>query len=260
MIQPLELQYSYYNALIGFIASRTVIKLRTDYLIITLMAMAEAARIIGINYYSLVGGTLSIHVPDLFAWMGGFRSAGVVIMAPAISIATFILVQALVTSPFGRLMKAIRESEVTAECIGKDVVKVKTAVIVVGSSLASLTGVLFSIYLETIIASAYTRTNWTFWPWLMVLMGGLGNNVGAAIGTLVVILVRRTIIFYKHYFEAYIPFQVIWLEQIMLGVALILIMIFRPQGLTPEKPVKIRGIRDYSEIQKKLKLKKLGSS
>jgi len=148
-----------------------------------------------------------------------------------------------VTTDYGRLLRAVRDNEVTAECVGKDVVKIRTKVIIIGSVIASLAGGLYSFHLQTVLAAAFRRTDWTFWPWLMVMVGGLSNNIGAAVGTLVVILTtRRIIIYYKHYFEAYIPFEVIWLEQIMLGLALILIMIFRPQGLIPEKPTRVRGL------------------
>jgi len=230
------------NAGLGFIASRPAIRLRADYLMMTLIAMGEAVRVIGTNYYPLVGGTFWVHVPDLFAWMGDMRRVGVCLIIFAISIIVFLAVQAMVTSPYGRLLRAVRDNEVTAECVGKDVVRIRTRVIIIGSVIASFAGVLYSFHLQTVLAAAFTRTDWTFWPWLMVMVGGPSNNIGAAVGTLVVILTRRMIIYYKHYFEAYIPFEVIWLEQIMLGLALILIMVFRPQGLIPEKPTRVRGL------------------
>ena len=230
------------NAGLGYIASRPAIKLRADYLMMTLIAMAEAARVIGINYYPLVGGTFWVHVPDLFAWMGDMKRVGVCLIIFAIAIIVFLAAQFMVTSPYGRLLRAVRDNEVTAECVGKDVVKIRTKVIIIGSIIASLAGVLYAFHLQTVLATAFKRTDWTFWPWLMVMVGGPSNNIGAAVGTLVVILTRRMIIYYKHYFEAYVPFEVIWLEQIMLGLALILIMVFRPQGLIPEKPTRIRGL------------------
>ena len=70
-------------------------------------------------------------------------------------------------------------------------------------------------------------------------------------GTFIFIALRRLIIFFKHDIEIYVPFQVQWLEQIMTGVMLLLIIIFRPQGLLPEKPTKMRGL-DYGRFHDEL--------
>lgn len=83
---------------------------------------------------------------------------------------------------------------------------------------------------------------------------GVGNNVGATVGTFIFITLRRLIIYYKHSIDAYVPFQVIWLEQIMIGVMLLMIIVFRPQGLMPEKPTKMRGL-NYEKFQDELESK-----
>ena len=66
----------------------------------------------------------------------------------------------------------------------------------------------------------------------MLIIGGKGNNVEAAI----IVVGRRLIVYSKHAFKEYIPFSVVWLEQFMLGALLILVMIFRPQGLLKNQP------------------------
>lgn len=241
------------NAILGFIASYPAIRLKADYLIMTLIAMAEAIRVVGMNYYPLVGATFWVHVPDFFAWTGEIRTYVVTGVMLGAALLMFFIIQVFATSPHGRLIRAIRENEVTAESVGKDVTGVKIRVIVIGSIIASLAGLFWSLYVQVVLSAAYTRTDWTFWPWLMLMVGGRGNNVGAAIGALAIIFARRLVIFYKHELEPYIPFSVIWLEQIMLGLVLILIMLFRPQGLIPEKPTKVRGIRDYGKIFEKVK-------
>jgi len=88
----------------------------------------------------------------------------------------------------------------------------------------------------------------------MFMVGGVGNNMGATVGTFMFITVRRMIIYYKHDIEIFVPFQVQWLEQIMIGVALLLIILFRPQGLLPEKPTKMRGL-NYEKFQDELENK-----
>lgn len=243
------------NAFLGFIAAYPAIRLKADYLIMTLIAMAEAIRVIGLRYYPLVGGTYWVHVPDFFAWTGPMRTYVVIGIMIGTAILMFLLIQMFSTSPFGRLIRAVRENEITAEALGKDVVKLKIKVVVIGAVIASIAGFMWSLYTEVVLSAAYTRTDWTFWPWLMLMIGGKGNNVGAAIGTIVIMVVRRFVTYYKHDIEEFIPFSVIWLEQIMLGLLLIFIIMFRPQGLIPEKPTKVRGIKDYGKIFEKVKEK-----
>ena len=242
------------NAGLGYIVSRPAIRLSGSYLIIVLIGMAEAMRIIGMNYYPLVGGTFWVHVPDVFNWMGDLRTEGFLIICTIFTLGIFLILQAMSTSPLGRLVRAVRENPMSAECIGKDVVGIRTKVVVMCSALTSIAGVLYGFYIHAVLSTSYTRASWTFYPWLMFMVGGIGNNMGAALGTFVFITLRRLIIFYKHDIEIFVPFQVQWLEQIMSGAMLLLIIIFRPQGLMPEKPTKMRGL-DYDKLHDELENK-----
>lgn len=242
------------NAGLGYIVSRPAIRLSGSYLIIVLIGMAEAMRIIGMNYYPLVGGTFWVHVPDVFIWMGDLRIEGFLIICTIFTLGIFLILQAMSTSPLGRLVRAVRENPVSAECVGKDIVGIRTKVVVMCSALTSIAGVLYGFYIHAVLSTAYTRSTWTFYPWLMFMVGGIGNNMGAALGTFVFITLRRLIIFYKHNIEIFVPFQVQWLEQIMTGAMLLLIILFRPQGLLPEKPIKMRGL-DYDKLHDELENK-----
>jgi len=242
------------NAGLGYIVSRPAIRLSGSYLIIVLIGMAEAMRIIGMNYYPLVGGTFWIHVPDVFNWMGNFRTEGFLIICTLFTLGIFLLLQAMSTSPLGRVVRAVRENPTSAECVGKDVVGIRTKVVVLCSALTSIAGVLYGFYIHAVLSTSYTRASWTFYPWLMFMVGGVGNNMGATIGTFIFITLRRIIIFYKHDIEIFVPFQVQWLEQILTGAMLLLIIIFRPQGLLPEKPTTMRGL-DYDGFHNELEKK-----
>ncbi len=244
------------NALLGFIAAYPAIRLRADYLMMTLIAMAEGIRVIGVNYKRLVGATFWIHVPDLFAWLGEYRRLVVTLTALGFSFMVLFLVHLIVNSPAGRLIKAMRENELTAESVGKDITRLRMKIVVLGAVLASFAGFWWSILNGVVLSAAYTRNDWTFWPWLMLMIGGRGNNFGSAVGTGAVILLRRFIIYYKHSLEQYIPFSVIWLERILLGTALIIIITFRPEGLIPERPIIVRGIKNYRRFLDKIKGKK----
>jgi len=242
------------NACLGYIVSRPAIRLTGSYLIIVLIGMAEAVRVIGMNYYPLVGGTFWVHVPDAFAWMGGLRVRGYLLITGLFTLAVFLLLQSLSTSPLARVVRAVRENPVSAECVGKDVIGIRTKIVVLCSALTSIAGVLYSFYIHAVLSTSYTRSAWTFYPWLMFMVGGVGNNMGATVGTFIFITLRRLIIFYKHSIEAYVPFQVQWLEQIMIGIMLLLIIVFRPQGLIPERPTKMRGL-NYEQVEDEIRKK-----
>jgi len=122
-----------------------------------------------------------------------------------------------------------------------------------GSVIASLAGVLYAFYCQAVMATAFGRTDWTFYPWLMIMLGGRGNNMGTLAGVVIFVLVRRSIVIFKHDIQAYVPIETIWLEMLMMSAFLILVMIYRPQGLVPEKPTRIRGIsyEDFAKQKKK---------
>jgi branched-chain amino acid transport system permease protein len=225
-----------FSVFISLVAAYPAIRLRADYLMMTLIAMAEAIRIVGNAYTPIAGGTLGVQVPDIFSFFGSFRYMGATVIILVTCIAVFVIAEKITRSPFGRLLRAVRENEVSVESVGKSVNRIRIKVLALGSAIAALAGVLYSFYFCAVVAQAYNRTDWSFWPWLIMMVGGTGNNRGAALGTIIVIIARRMIIFSKYYFTGLLPFDVIWLEPILLGVSLILIMAFKPQGILPEKP------------------------
>lgn len=225
------------GGIMGALTSYPAIKLRGDYLAITLLAMGEAIRLVGNNYVPLVGGTLGVQIPDPLAFLPdelrfAVATLGLVIAA----IAVYAFSEKMIRSPLGRLLRAVRDNENAAQSLGKDTVRIRMKVIMVSAALAAIGGALYAFYVGGTIAFAYDRASWTFWPFLMILIGGLANNKGVLLGTLIFVLLRKTIIFFKGSFEGYLPFDVIWLDFLLLGVILIVILLYRPQGILVEKP------------------------
>ena len=238
---------------LGYIASRPAIRLRADYLIIVLMTMGEAMRIIGTYYEPLVGATLYVSMPDIFKSFGAQRTLIFVLLFLVIAFIVFFVVQTITSTPFGRLLKSVRENEDTAESIGKGVIKIKTKVIMIGSSIAAIAGVLWAFHTKVVQGSAYTRSDWTFWPWLMVMIGGMASNRGTIAGAGGVAIFRRLLAYYKHDINKVLnlPFNVVWLEQILLGGALLLFIMYKPSRLIPEeRMLKMRGIniKEYENV------------
>jgi branched-chain amino acid transport system permease protein len=227
---------------IGLIMTYPAIRLRADYLLIVLIAMSEAVRLIGVNFASIAGGTIGFQVIDPFSWLGDARPIGLILLFSALVALTFLLVQKMTNSPFGRLLRAVRDNETTVISVGKAAVKVKLVVMILGSMLASLAGALFTFYIGTTIPRSYTRNDWTFWPWLMVMVGGKGNNKGVVLGALFVILARRILDYGKYMFAPFLPFDIVWLENILIGTVLIAVIAFKPKGMLSEKPIRIKSL------------------
>lgn len=222
---------------LGFLASYPAIRLREDYLAITLLAMGEAIRVVGYNYGPLVGGTLGVAVPDPLAWVPQelrFTAATLIILVFAGLILFY--AERLARSPLGRALRAVRDNEVAAASLGKDVVHTRMKVLIVGSALAAIGGALYAFYTGGVIAVAYNRVDFTFWPWVMVMLGGAANNIGVTLGAFLFVAFRKLITFYKGYLAPFIPFDVVWLDMFLLGIVLILILMYRPNGVLPEKP------------------------
>jgi len=236
------------GAVLGFIACYPAIRLREDYLGITLLAMGEAIRVIGYNYPPIIGGTLGVMVPDPFAWAGELRYTVVSLVILGVSILVLFYLERLVRTPLGRMLRAIRDNENVAESLGKDVTRIRMKTLIISSVIGSIGGALYAFYTGGVISTAYHRASWTFWPWVMVILGGAANNMGAMLGTFAFVTVRKFIIFYKDQLTPFVPFSVVWLDFLLLGVSLVLIQMYRPEGIVSEKPTFTLGFKKLEKM------------
>ncbi|HID72378.1 TPA: branched-chain amino acid ABC transporter permease, partial [Candidatus Micrarchaeota archaeon] len=223
---------------IGYVCAYPALRLKEAYLGITLLAFGDALQVIAWNYQPLVGATQGVLVPDPFRCLGAgpVRFMGATFIILGIAVLVFLYVEALSRSPFGRALKAMRDSELAATVYGKDVAKLRAQALVIGGALAAVGGALWALYTGSMKASTYNRLVWTFWPWAYMMLGGTGNNLGMLVGVLVFSVVRSLIITYKSVLAAVIPIDPAWLEYMLVGLVIVLIVLFRPQGLLPEKP------------------------
>jgi branched-chain amino acid transport system permease protein len=146
-------------------------------------------------------------------------------------------IEYVIRTPLGRTLRAIRDNEAAAQSLGKNLPRCRLEAIVIGAVLASMGGALFVLYAGSVTPS-FTRYTWTFIPWLMLLLGGIGSNAGVLLGTATWFTIYDLILYYKYALQGVLPFDVVWLNYIVLGVVVMLILIFRPQGIIPEKPLR----------------------
>ena len=246
---------AFFGGLLGYVASYPAIRLRGDYLAITLLAMGEILWVVGDNWPPLIGGSMGTRIPDPFRWVGGqYRPLVVLVTVSIAALLIFLYLEYVSRSPLGRMLRAMRENELSASVYGKDVVRLRMKTLVVGFAIAAISGALNSLWTVSVSARDFERFRHTFMPWVMVIIGGAGNNLGALIGAVIFVTLRELIVFYKYYFEAFVPFDVVWLEYLFLGLALIIVLMYRPEGLVPEKPTRTLSSEKLKELALKLSL------
>jgi len=236
------------GAVLGYIASYPAIRLREDYLAIMLLAMGEAIRVIGHNYTPIIRGNIGALVPDPFGWAGELRYMVVLLFIVGVCLVVLFYLERLVRTPLGRMLRATRDNEDVAESLGKDVTRVRMKVIIIASMIGAIAGALDAFKAGGVIATMYQRETWTFWPWVMVILGGAANNRGIIVGAFAFTSLRRFIDYFKGSLDPFVPFSVVWLEPLLLGIILILIQMYRPGGIIPEKPTSTLGFRKLKKI------------
>ena len=243
------------GGIIGYLCSYPALRLKEAYLGITLLAFGDALQSFIWNYDPIAGATQGINVPDFFRWVGAgpprFYAATTTLLGFAILI--FLFIEALGRAPYGRALKAMRDSEVAANVYGKDIAGLRGRTLIVGGAVAAIGGALWALYTGSFKAITYNRLTWTFWPWAFMMLGGTGNNIGVLVGTLVFSTVRTLIYTYKQVLTQVIPISPIWLEYMLVGFAIVLIALVRPQGLIPEKPALTLKREEVLKIREKVK-------
>jgi len=233
---------------LGLLTSYPALKLPADYLALFMLCAGESLRVIGMQTDWLAGGVMGITIVNPFWWLGGFSYYGIALFTILSTILIALIYQRLCDSPLGRLLKSIRENELTSESVGKDVDSVKRKTLAFSFMILGLAGVLHAFLMGAVVVGGYTRVDFSFWPWLMMIIGGTGNNLGVFLGTFGLVIMRRIMIVGKHYFW-FLPFNVVWFEPILLALMLMVTLIFRPEGIMPERP---QRVKDY--LRKVLKL------
>jgi branched-chain amino acid transport system permease protein len=242
------------GAVIGYLLALPAIRLRATYLMIVLITISDASQIIGRNVTFISGGTLGVWIPNIFAWYPGDIGVITAVITLLLGLISFFIFRTMLNSPYGRLMRAMRENEVTLASVGKNVVGIRRNILMFASGVTAIAGVMNVYYLQFSNESGYQRAYWTYWPWLMLILGGPGNNAGTFLGAAVIIALRRLIIVFKFQIQQFFFFPISYLEDIILGGLLVVVMIFRPNGLIPEKLLYIPGVNYTKMIHEDVKV------
>ncbi len=234
------------GGMFGYLGSYPALRLKEDFLAIVLIFLGEIGRIIARNEPSIVCGLTGLTgIANPFIWIGEvhIRSIAYTVLVLIFAALTYIYVHRLTTSPFGRLLKSVRDDDLAAMALGKAVPKVRGHIMIIGSVIAALSGVLRTFYIQGVVADDFIPL-YTFLVLSMVILGGMANNLGVIVGTLVMTSLDFFIspsVF--SLFGVTIEFNIAYIKYVIIGLIMILMLMFRPEGAIPEKPVETPALK-----------------
>ena len=277
----------------GYLVSIPTLNLREDYLAIVTIAIGEVLRNVLIAENWIVypqdgrnGGAIGMGIPNAITntfnhdiqigsfFMKGSIFSGLIflIILTILLLIVYLFLEALYNSPWGRMLKGIRESDIAIESLGKDVVKYRRMSFIIGSGIAGFAGGLYALYYVSFAPDGFTPII-TFNLWIIVILGGLSNNRGVilgsfffftldqftrtfntqgqqlltSIGTLYGLLNPIKHLPIISFIIDLITMDPLYSQYVILGIVLVAFLIFRPAGILPERPTKTNAIDIVNE-------------
>ncbi len=159
------------------------------------------------------------------------------------------LAQSALNSPWGRMMRAIRDNEVSAEAMGKDVTARHLQIFILGSAVCGLAGAMMTTLDGQLTPGTYQPLRFTFLVWVMVIVGGSGNNFGAVLGGFLIwylwVMVEPLGLWFisivtsgmadGYWLKDHLQDSAAHMRLFSMGLILLLVLRFSPRGLIPER-------------------------
>jgi branched-chain amino acid transport system permease protein len=221
------------------VVGAAALRLREDYLAITTFGIAVVIQLITLNAEALTGGPFGIQsIPKPFsgvlgaglAWNLAYLAIVLAVLATA-----WIALERLVASPWGRVLRAIREDEAAAASLGKRAAAFRLQSFILGCMLMGLGGALYAHFVGYIAPEDFLPIL-TFQIWAMLIVGGSGNNLGAVLGALVVWAIwSLTGGLIREVLPAAEQARGAALQVVLIGVLIAAILVLRPRGILGER-------------------------
>jgi len=227
------------SGLAGLLIGAVALRLRDDYLAITTFGVAVTIQLVATNAQRLTGGPFGVQfIPKpLQGWLGtGLPwTLAYLALTLALLVVVYVALEKLVRSPWGRVLRAIREDEDAAASLGKRAFFFRLQSFVIGSALMGLGGAVYAHFVGYIAPEDFLPIL-TFQLWAMLIVGGSGNNRGAVLGAFVVWgfwtaaggLLRGLVPQAEQARAAA-------LQVVLIGVLIALMLVLRPRGLLGEE-------------------------
>lgn len=230
------------SAAVAVLIGLVTMRLRTDYLAIATIGIAEIIRLVLKNEDWLTNGVRGIAgIPRPLAALGLTSAISVLVVVAAFVVLTYFLVERARVSPWGRVLRAIRENEAAAAASGKDVARFRLEAFVVGSAIMGLGGALYAHFIGFISPEAFRPLYGTFLIWVMLIAGGSGNNKGALLGTLIIWALWSGTEVLTSVLPPDLVTQAAAVRVLLIGLLLQVILVVRPEGLLPEARARAAG-------------------
>ena len=217
----------------GLILGAPTLRLRGDYLAIVTLGFGEIITILAVNLDSVTNGargafgipSFNIHIgPVNYDW--GLSNLPYYYLLLGFAVVILILFGLLENSRVGRAWTAVREDEVAAQAVGIPTVKYKLMAFAIGASTSGFAGVLYASKISYINPSSFT-VSFSILVLVLVIFGGMGSLIGSVVGAAVV----QAFFAYVREHNTFPPQDI----YIYVGALLIIMMIFRPQGIVPSR-------------------------
>ena len=235
-------------ALLSFLIGALTIRLRADYLAIATFGVAVVVQLAALNLEPITGGPFGIgFIPRPFAgWAGDplwFSLANLGVVALVV-VALYLALERLTRSPWGRVLRAIREDETAALALGKNATAFRLQAFAIGGGIMGLAGAVQAHFIGFIAPENYVPML-TFQVWAMLIVGGSGNNRGAILGA---VLVWGIWAASAGSMAALFPpgqqARAAALQIVLIGVALCAVLLLRPRGILGERSSLPRDRKD----------------
>ncbi|TPK69652.1 branched-chain amino acid ABC transporter permease [Mesorhizobium sp. B2-4-19] len=216
------------------------LRLRSDYLAITTFGVAVVVQLVALNARKLTGGPFGIgFIPRPFGGLAEtpllFNLSNLAVVC-AVTLIAYLALEHLSRSPWGRVLKALREDERAAISLGKSARFYRVQAFAVGGAIMALAGALQAHFTGFIAPDNYLPIL-TFQVWVMLIVGGSGSNLGAVIGSILVWGIwagsgTLTSVLFAPEQQA----RAASLQIVAIGVMLCVILLIRPNGLFGDRP------------------------
>ncbi len=214
-------------ALSGVIIGYPAVRLKGDYLALATFGLGVIVYSIAKNWVSLTRGPMGLPGIPGFSILGFELSEiwSYLLLVSVFVVLTIFVIERIVNSPFGSILRSIREDEIASESLGKDTTKYKLLVFIIGAFFAGIAGSLYAHYITFIDPSSFTVME-SITILLMVIFGGMGSISGSVVGAVILVVLPELLRFLGMPSSIAAP-----MRQMIYGLLLVVLMLKRPQGI-----------------------------
>ena len=216
-------------------------RLRGDFAAVGLLVTAVLLNLLVTNYRPLLNGDAGLsliptplHGDNVFSVQSLGYQWVFALVAVVLAVAVFLLVRRITASPYGRSLRAMRDNDVVADSLGKNLLSLRTVMLVVGGAIAGLSGGILVTYITTWSPAAWGYAE-TVVLFAAVIIGGAGNHVGAVLGAILVPVGFEEITRLIPTSNSLPPNLIPSLQWVAIGLLIVIFLWLRPQGILPER-------------------------